>query len=368
MKLYLVTIIIILLILSYLCFLHNDNDIESFGNFKSECKPTELLGKAMTEVGINENKEDWEYYIPCEYDTCEAQVKKFETDETKRKLFLIEGCDVLASKLTLWEVLRNHFKNNANKLMPETFFLHEKDDMKLFTEHFNNLQKKKKNHMFILKNYAQRQEGLKLSNNLKEITESKDKGFYLVQDYLYNPFLISKRKINFRYYTLIICKDGNVSGFIHRSGFVYYTPEFYDEDSMDFNKHITTGYIDRKVYDENPLSLDDFRDHLEDIESGSSKTWDDNVKVLMHNVVDALSRHICKNKKLYNHLRFQLFGSDVAPTADLGAYLMEINKGPDLDAKDERDKKIKYVVQTDMLKLIENNGVLTDEIKFEKIY
>jgi hypothetical protein len=366
MKLYLVTIIIILILISYLCF--KQNDYELFGNFNSECKPPNLLEKAMNEVGINQNKDDWEYYIPCEYDTCEKKVREFETENTSKKLFLIEGCDVLASKLTLWEVLREYFKKNAHQLMPETFLLNNEDEMKVFIKHFYKLQNKKKNHMFILKNYAQRQEGLKLSNNLKEILDAKNNGFYIVQDYLYKPFLISKRKINFRYYTLIICKDGNVTGFIHRNGFVYYTPEFYDENSMDFNKHITTGYIDRKVYDENPLTLDDFRKHLEGIQSGLSEKWDANVRGLMKNVVHALSSHICKNKKLYNHIRFQLFGSDVAPTENLSAYLMEINKGPDLDAKDERDKQVKLSVQTDMLKLVENNGILNHEIKYEKIY
>lgn len=345
-----------------------ENNYELFTNFDSDCKPSELLSKAMNEVGIDQNKEDWEYYIPCEYNSCEKKVKEFEKEHSKKKLYLIEGCDVLASKLALWDVLKQYFKNNAPKIMPETFLLHDENHMKAFIKHFYKLQEKKKGHMFVLKNYAQRQEGIKLSNDLKDILESKDKGFYIVQDYLYKPFLISKRKVNFRYYTLIICKNDNVSGYIHRNGFVYYTPEFYDENSMVFDKHITTGYIDRKVYDENPLTLDDFRNHLEKIKKGSSLEWDENVKTLMNNTVAALAPHICKNKKLYQHIRFQLFGSDVAPTENLDAYLMEINKGPDLDAKDERDKEVKLKVQTDMLKLIENNGIVNKDIKFEKIY
>ena len=34
-----------------------------------------------------------------------------------------------------------------------------------------------------------------------------------------------------------------------------------------------------------------------------------------------------------NHFKFQLFGCDVAPDNHLGCKLMEINKGPDLDAE-----------------------------------
>ena len=67
----------------------------------------------------------------------------------------------------------------------------------------------------------------------------------------------------------------------------------------------------------------------------------------------AISDHICKNKKLDNHTRFQIFGCDVAPTANLDALLMEINKGPDMNAKDERDKQVKLTVQRDMFKIVD---------------
>jgi hypothetical protein len=122
---------------------------------------------------------------------------------------------------------------------------------------------------------------------------------------------------------------------------------------MSFKKHITTGYIDRKVYEVNPLTLQDFRDYLESKNNGSSKVWDKSVEKLMGGVMQAISKKICKNKKLDNHFKFQLFGCDVAPDNKLGCTLMEINKGPDLDAKDERDKQVKLQVQRDMFKIID---------------
>jgi hypothetical protein len=36
---------------------------------------------------------------------------------------------------------------------------------------------------------------------------------------------------------------------------MYYTPQKYDDKDAAFDKHITTGYIDRKIYDTNPLSF-----------------------------------------------------------------------------------------------------------------
>ena len=54
-----------------------------------------------------------------------------------------------------------------------------------------------------LKNHKQRQQGIKLENNLESILKAKNQGFKLVQDYLEDPFIISGRKINIRYYLLV---------------------------------------------------------------------------------------------------------------------------------------------------------------------
>jgi tubulin polyglutamylase TTLL11 len=318
----------------------------------------------MKDNNINKN----DYYIPCyyDYDNCENKIKEFENVKENKKIFIIDGSDIVASKLTLWEILESTYGSEASNYMPTTFLLHDEKAMNKFPDHFNNKQKEKKNHMFVLKNYAQRQEGIKLCNNLNEILDAKNNGYYLVQDYLYKPYLIDNRKVNLRYYTLIVCKNGIVDCYIHRNGFVYYTPDYYDENKMDFNKHITTGYIDRKVYEKNPLTLEDFRNHLDQIKKDLSKIFDSNIRILMNNIMKVLSPHICKNKKLSHHIKFQIFGSDIAITENLDAYLMEINKGPDLEAKDERDKQVKLSMQRDIFKLIENNNLSNN--LFEKIY
>ena len=49
---------------------------------------------------------------------------------------------------------------------------------------------------------------------------------------------------------------------------------------------------------------------------------------------------------------FQLYGVDVAIDSELRPQIMEINKGPDLTAKDERDKRLKINMCKDMLKSV----------------
>jgi hypothetical protein len=253
--------------------------------------------------------------------------------------------------------------------MPESYLLEKKDDIKKLKENF------KPDKIYVLKNYAQRQEGIKLTKNLDEMVNGLSNGWYLAQEYIYNPYIIDKRKINFRYYMLVVCTNGKISAYIHSDGFLYYTPEYYDPqdgvptDELTFDKHITTGYIDRKVYDNNPLTLEDFRVHLDKNGYGLRDKWDNSVETLMNKVMEAISQKICKNTKLDGNVRFQLFGCDVAPDANLGASLMEINKGPDLGAKDERDRNVKLQVQYDIFKIIDPNDPFeASTSRFVKIF
>jgi hypothetical protein len=64
-----------------------------------------------------------------------------------------------------------------------------------------------------------------------------------------------------------------------------------------------------------------------------------------------------------NNLTFQLFGVDIAVNDKLQPMIIEMNKGPDLGTKDERDGNVKKGVLRDMMKIVgaipnENNGFI----------
>jgi len=376
MKFYIIllTLLIIFLFLFYydepLQTTKQESNIELFGNYNSSCGLyPELLKKVMEERNMVENKKDYDLFIPCSYNSCEKDILAFESDKTGKKIFLIDGCDWVASKMALWELLKENYGAFASKYMPESYLLDKEQDLKAFSVKFNENKIKNPNQMYVLKNYAQRQEGLKLTRNHDEIIKGINDGWYLAQEYKYDPYIIDKRKINFRYYLLIVCKNNTIEGYIHKDGFLYYTPDFYDANDMAFNKHITTGYIDRAIYDKNPLTLEDFRIHLDSIGCGLRQRWDFSAENLMNKIMEAVSKKICKNKKLDNHVRFQLFGCDIAPTSNLEASLMEINKGPDLGAKDKRDMQVKLKVQKDIFAIVDpNENDCITNTRFVRIY
>jgi hypothetical protein len=330
------------------------------------CEPPTELKNILDKRNLSYNVKSDDYFIPCTYDYCERDAITLEKTSSDKKLFLIDGCDVIASKIDLWRKIEDQFGENAIKYMPQTHIISDDNFVEKFTNHYNANKLKRHDQMYVLKNYRQRQEGIKLTRDLDTIINGAKDGWLLAQDYQYDPYLIDKRKINFRYYLLIICKDNVVSGYVHKNGFVYYTADYYDEQDIDFTKHITTGYVDRIVYETNPLTLEDFRNHLEEKQEGSSKTWDNNANDLLKNTMLALSKRICTNMKLQNHLKFQLFGCDLAPRSDLSCTLMEINKGPDLNCKDDRDCNVKRKVQDDIFSIVEENKL--DATDFIKIY
>jgi hypothetical protein len=163
---------------------------------------------------------------------------------------------------------------------------------------------------------------------------------------------------------VLVIKDtnDNFKVLVYNDGFMYYTPEYFEPNNPDFKKNITTGYIDRKVYEENPLTHQDFRTYLDS--SRNLTPIEQYVKDTKSNIL--LSEYVFS--QIYHMLAyifetyedtlgtktagvsFQLYGVDVAIDDELRPQIMEINKGPDLSAKDKgRDKELKINLCKDLL-------------------
>lgn len=368
-------IIIVIIIIVIFNYSNMQSFIENFSNsFATSCKRKigGVVSNVIKERGMNKKKlnQDWDFYLPCSYNKCEKMAKEIKVDNDEQKLFLIDGCDNFASKTMLWYYLVKEFgREDASKVMPETFLLNNENDMKLFENFYNEIKKINPKAKFILKNNTQRQQGIKLSDNLEDILKEKDKKSLLVQKYLENPFLISNRKINIRYYFLVVCTKDNISGYLHQNGFMYYTPKCYKENSLDFDENITSGYVPRKVYQENPLTIADFNKHIAN-EGHSPDKFFSYVKEIFKKVLQSLRKNICQAKNLKNNTIYQLFGADIAPDNQLYPYILEMNKGPDMKPKDKRDKVVKLKVNRDIMDIVDDlgNHKYTNPNQFHLVY
>lgn len=344
----------------------------------NECKyeVVKAYKDILNKHNINKSdKDDWTLYIPCSYNEISKELiaanKNIKTNkfiDTDKRLFILNNCDEITAKDSLWKNLLKHYGRNKTVLMmPTTYVLYDKQDIDLFKKEYN------KNKIYILKKNIQRQEGLLITQDKDKIIDGYKNDYVIAQELLQDPYTINGRKINMRIYLLIVCINKQVGGYVYNDGFMYYTKKEFKKDSTDSDHNITTGYIDRQVYKENPLTLQDFRKYLDSNRiisfhelnaiSNNKKISEfvfDNIYDLLTKMIIATKPYICNKTDLQNNVQFQIFGVDVSLSDQLNPQIMEVNKGPDLGYKDDRDKQVKLGVVEDafkILKIIDDNGI-----------
>lgn len=319
-----------------------------------------MMNKTITSVlkdnDITRDNDNNNMIFPCTYDRIDNEMSKMKPKENDR-VFIINNADQLASKNNIWTNMVNKYgRLYTMRYLPATYLLNNKQDKKHFEKEYTEQD------VYILKKNLQQQKGLKVTRNLDEIINSK--GYVLVQKMLQDPYLINDRKINMRVYLLVVCRGEDIACYAHKDGFMYYTKDPFKKYSTKLEEIITSGYIDREVYESSPLTLEDFRVYLD---SSRSKTEyeqriENKYKIsqyVFNSIYEMLSKvmisiigNICNDNKFKKCVTYQLFGCDVALDDELNAKLMEINKGPDMKPKDDRDREVKYNVMSDVFDLV----------------
>jgi hypothetical protein len=297
-------------------------------------------------------------------------------------IYGLRSINMLVSKSILAMTLRMHSSKAAMNIIPTTWVpIIAVEQSRLFKTALL------KNHgngggrlrfPIICKKNKQQQKGITLVNTEEELKKVPMTEYAVCQQLLLNPFTIFGRKINIRIYLLIFVNQSEqrVEGHMYENGFIYYTPEKFSSTKITIDRHITTGYIDRSVYDTHPLTLLDLYDHLMNGTSDGhanaatnfvenpSHLLRTNIRALMTELMNAYIPLFNQNEleTPRNPNRFIIVGCDIAPDRHLGVRLMEVNKGPDLTAKDERDGRLKTDLVMDALRIcgILKNSKSTD--------
>lgn len=354
---YFFTTAILMIIVIYIYY---KNQKETFINYKkcNYIKLNNAVKYILKKSNSINNDIDWELYLPCSYTRIEKELSLLNLKKNQ-SAFGITGSDMIASKNYLWKILSNYYgSKNSEFLYPKSYLPNNREHIKKFILDYD------KNKSYILKKNLQQQKGLELCNDynrlLKELTSSN---VNIVQELLENPLLVNGRKINLRVYFLVVCQENEKKGYIHKDGFIYYTRKNYDKNILDFDHHITTGYVDRDVYEKNPLTHEDLYEFLEKNNMNSMKLKQ-NLYILMKRIFKAIKNNLCNKENVKQGKTFQLFGCDVAPDKDLNCILIEINKGPDMTFKDSRDGYLKKDVIGSIFNLLNIDKDMKD-IKFD---
>jgi len=268
-------------------------------------------------------------------------------------LFTLNGIDQLVSKSAFAETMLNYSRfKSQDPVIPPSYLIRNPEERERLKKDFDK-------GIYILKRNLQRQQGFYLTSSLSDLIEKSEKEteYVVAQRFLNNPFLINGRKINMRVYVLVVINslfssensfNNTCSWYAYENGFLYYTEKSYAY-ATEQERVITSGYIDREVYEKNPMTHDEFRLVL-----GPSryKRLKENIKSQLRQVKEAYTQKFIQANKSIPGNKTALFGCDVAPDEDLNIKIMEFNKGPDISYKDERDKNVKYNLMIDMLHLL----------------
>lgn len=254
----------------------------------------------------------------------------------------IGGSDLMAGKHNLALMMRK-CQAHATILPPSYIPLAEDDIQRLIASHHPGK-------VYIMKKNVQRQQGHLLTNRLDDVLEKRH-DYVVVQDVLQDPLIINKHKINIRIYMLIIIRPGTKSPefYIYRDGFMYYTPKAFVPFSTIPDEVITTGYIDRSIYEHNPLTLQDLFAHVGEL--NATTLWQSIIRVFQ-SIKHCYTDTLVKQNAGIPGTKFLVYGCDIAPDSRYACTLMEINKGPDLGYKDERDKHVKLGMVCEMLQRV----------------
>lgn len=363
---------------------------------KKDCKYSPSVFKRLQQVtDMTYDDKIWDVYFPCGYNNAQGELAELlrsgSIERNGQQIFMLDGHDNISRKDTLWKLVRDHYGLSAAvKLVPNTYILSDPADIARLKKDAVNSKNGKKDgksskgsniKVYIMKKNIQRQEGLKLTKDIDEIisnaTSSNGGGggnFVVTQEVLQNPHMINGHKTNCRVYLLLICRYSSKSSkgskgkstleaYIYNDGFMYYTPKKFKAYSLDPKEVITTGYIDRAIYDENPLTLKDWM-------SVEPRGQISKAGKLLKKILAAVELKICNanstlGKKLSdsNSITFQVFGCDLAYDNNYEPMLIEINKGPDLGAKDARDKELKESMFTDIFKVLQLIDGTTNFVK-----
>ncbi len=249
--------LILLIIIFYAKKKENYSNYEKNNyNYWYQCPNFDNVNKVFQQVlkdnGIKRTFDNnWDIYLHCS----KFDKKSFDNisfNNGKQVVGYIPGNGVIGSKKFIWKMLTQKYgRVKSSKIMPPSYIFPQDKD--IFAYEF------RKNKNYVMKTEKQRQKGLKLSKSFYEITNSNNKGFKIVQEYIKNPMTLNEYKLNFRIYILVVCQQNISSCYVYDDGIVSYSNEKADDKIITFDNGVSSFYTSKKLYNIGyPITLKQF--------------------------------------------------------------------------------------------------------------
>ena len=300
-------------------------------------------------ASLVEDVKNADLFLPCGYNFTNHDLLDVGVTTNKQYVFGIANEDEIVSKSSIWSHISNKYgRDRAKKIMPETWVLSNKNDMDLLMRDYNP------NDKYIMKNREQGKKGLKITQDLNELLAGHKNEYLVAQKYIKDIYCINKKKLNLRFYLLVVCRNGNKDFYLYDNGICIYTLKDYNPNTNDMEENITSYKFDGKIYSKNPLTLDEFKQYVKSTNHDDKKVMKDIYRIVKM-ITNSVSFKICNFKNVNESTSFELFGGDVIFDSQLNPYVLELNKGPDMkptNYDDPRYSKTKREVFRDIFDII----------------
>lgn len=288
-------------------------------------------------------------FLPCGYNFTNDDLMNVGVTNNKQYVFGISNEDEIVSKSSIWTHITNKYgRDKARKIMPETWVLSNTYEMDLLMRDYSPGNK------YIMKNREQGKRGLKITQDLNELLNGHKNEYLVAQKYVKDILCINNKKLNLRFYLLVVCRNGNKDFYLYDNGICIYTLKDYNPNSNNMEENITSYKFDGKIYNKNPLTIDDFKQYLIQNNKDEKKVMKDIFRIVKM-IVNSVSFKICNFKNIDESTSFELFGGDIIFDNQLNPYVLELNKGPDMNPTnydDPRYVKVKREVFRDIFDVI----------------
>lgn len=318
-------------------------------------------------------------YLPCGYNLSDRELATLNlakyADARNIYIAAIYNCDILCSKNQLWHVVATTLGyNTAITILPRTWQTNNTQDIQNFKKHYLAQQCAGGSggvlcQTYILKKNIQGKRGLLLLHKLSDIM-SHISQYVVIQHYMTDIYKINGRKLNLRLYIVITINNSGQEWYLYKYGKCIYTNQkspdiITDKNIKNQEQHFTSLNLDAdQVYIKEglPESLSDLAKYINMIAANSDNDinkWDK----VWYKIQIALSKVMMAYLALgmdglqmrpnvgNGNCAFQLFGVDIILDNKQIPYILEFNKGPEMQYKSPGDKKLKQTLMMDVFKL-----------------
>lgn len=278
------------------------------------------------------NKGRWDVYFPDYGKTFQQEMDQLQANNNHQLIAGIGGCHYMTSKRSLWVIQEKAYgRKKASELLPATYLIDEDHDRELL---FSKFEKTK----ILLKGKQQKRKGLQLAHSWIDIKRAARKGNIIAQELLENIFSIDCHRLQLRMYLLLIAQNGLIKAYLYNNGKCLYS---LNRDNMTLHDYIQT----EQPFGDSPLpfSLLELRQHIKQ----DFKHLHLKIKNNLTSCLNGCLKYMGYQTNLWQNKTFQFFGVDYIMSPELKPFLLEINKGPSLKAKDGKDLRLKKELITD---------------------